>query len=246
MNDSLKLLKYFRHFVLMILLIFAILPNAISNVAEKNPGQPEPRLSGEVAKLNAETIGSRFYYDFWLPGKVFLESGAAIEDHLLMYNGFADELYYQHPQTYETIIADKKLISGFVLEGYGRYDAFKKISRGEWSGISGNGTYLRIIHEGNISLLVQQSVKRTGEVIEFTNDGIRIKVRLESAPIYHLMLSNSKSFVVKRFNRKTFFRILPNYQEEIRQAFRISKSHPKSDEERAELIKNINAKIYNK
>jgi len=77
------------------LLLMAFNQLLLAEALGKNPGQPEPRLSGEVFRVSTETIGSPFFYDHWSPGVVVLVSGEIIDDQLLMYNGYIDELIYQ-------------------------------------------------------------------------------------------------------------------------------------------------------
>jgi hypothetical protein len=237
-------IKPFRHLVLSGLLLGACLTSLFAKAPENKPGQPEPRLSGEVFRVRTETKGSPFFYDHWSPGTVILVSGAEIDDHLLMYNGFIDELIYQHPRTYEIIIADKKLVRGFILKSNGREDVFKKFSHGPWSGIFRTGTYFRVLHEGDISLLVHQKVKKAGEVAEYTDDGPLIKTKLEANPAYYIVLNDGRVFFIKRFNRRAFYKILPENREEVRQAFRNSSLRPQTDGHRAELVKNLDKLIH--
>ena len=238
--------KYFWQYILIGVLSGGYLSTLFATTPESlNAGQPPPRLSGEVFRINTQTIGSPFFYDHWSPGTVILATGAEIDGHLLMYNGFTDELIYQHPSTFEIIIADKDQVSGFVLKNNGRRDVFKNFSSINWSGFPRTGTYYRVLHEGNISLVVHQKVKKAGEVAEYTPDGPQIKTKLISDPAYYIVLNDERSFLIKKFNRRTLFGIFPENRDEVRRALRSSSIKPQTDVERAELLRNLEKLIYN-
>ena len=208
------------------------------------PGQPPPRLSGEVFRISTQTVGSPFFFDNWSPGTVVLTTGAEIDDHLLMYNGFTDELIYQHPSTFEIIIADKDQVRGFVLKNNGRRDFFRNFSGTNWSGFPRTGTYYRVLHEGNISLVVLQRVKKAGEVAEYSADGPQIRTKLIPDPSYFILLNDGRSFLIRKFNRRTLFVIFPENREEVRKALRSSSIKHQTDNERTELIRNLEELIF--
>lgn len=186
----------------------------------ENPGQPQPRLSGEVFRITTRTIGSPFYYDYWSPGVVILKSGARIEGHLLMYDGLMDELIYQHPITYETIIADRKMIREFRLINPGREDVFINIRNSRWSSFPGSGNYFRVLYDGQMSLLVRNRVKRAGELNEYTEDGPVSQTKLKPEPAYFIILPDGRSYLIHKLSRRALTRTFPQQAKMIRDIIR--------------------------
>ncbi|MBW6498219.1 MAG: hypothetical protein K0B09_07530, partial [Bacteroidales bacterium] len=149
------------------------------------------------------------------------------------------------PLTYETVIADKKLVREFRLKNPGREDVFKNLINSQWMEFSQSSDYMRVLFEGNISLLIHQRVKKVGEVAEFTSDGPKIRTKLKPDPVYYLFTHDNRSFLIRRFNNRTLNKIFPKNKEEVRQAFRSTHGRPQKDSERTELIKNLELLIFN-
>lgn len=168
-----------------------------------------------------------------------LTSGSVIDGHLLIYNGFIDELIYQHPLTYETIIADKNFISGFKLKNAEREDVFINIRNSRWAASDSPGNYFRILYEGNVSLMVYQKVKKAGDVAEYTSEGPLIHTKVEPDPAYFIFLDDGRSFLINKFNRRTFYRIFPGYKEELRKQFRQQHLRIRNEQELIEAIRII-------
>ncbi len=224
--------------------IFSLSQILFAGEPEKNPGQPEPRLSGEVFRITTKTIGSQNFYDHWSQGMVVLESGAIIDDHLLIYNGYIDELIFQHPLTYETVVADKNFIREFRLLNPGREDIFINIRNSRWYASASLGSYYRVLLEGNVSLLVYQKVKKAGEVAEYTSEGPQIHTKVEPDPAYFIFLNDGRSFFINRFNRRTFFQAFPEYKEELRKQFRQHHLRIRNEQDLIEAVKIIEKVVF--
>ena len=224
------------------LLVLAVWTPLEASEAISLHGQPQPRLAGEIFQMREETVGSPFYIDHWLPGEVVLSSGATVGDVLLMYNGFSDQLIYQHPSTYETIIVDKNTVSEFRLFPNGVYEeplVFRHIEFRHWTSRLPVRIYARMLYSGLFSLFVYQKVEKTGDVAEYSPEGPQIRAKLEPQPAYFILPPGGQAIPLKRFNRRTFYQLFPDHADQIREAFRRNHLRIRNESELVEAVKII-------
>ncbi len=231
---------------LMILATIACLPFVF---LQKVTAQTQARLSGEIYTYTLNTKDSQHYVDYWSQGEVLLTNGEVVTDQLLMYNGYLDELIWLHPATYNTIRVDKNLVASFRLFIAYPSDTveFRHITYRYWFQPSPVSAFVTPLHTGNFSLMLQHSIRKSGERAEYTQEGRSIRILLKAAPAYFIVAADGKSYPVAAFNRRTFDQIFPDNREEVRQAFRSTgRGALRDDDGKAKLAKTLDDLITKK
>lgn len=109
-----------------------------------------PQLAGEIYVHKQDYAGSQFFNDIWLKGDVFLSNGEIVEQQLLKYNMFIDELIWQEPFTNREVKVDKNLISSFTLEAASHTETIEFV---HWQ-----GAFVQRLVKGSISLYVRRKM----------------------------------------------------------------------------------------
>lgn len=211
-------------------------------------GFSAPRLSGEIIEEVRVTMGSPFLFDHWSPGNVTLRHGEQIVQQMLMYNGYTDDLYWFHPHTHQTIRVDKGLIMGFTLKD----PATARVLVFENTALTGSGQrqpeqgFTQLLYAGSIRLMIRHRVRKTGSILERTPQGRTLRDQLTYSPEYMVVDGSGIAHPVKRFNRKTMMEIFPGHTDEVRQVYRGRLFVPRSDDQRLDLIEELDKLLIKK
>jgi hypothetical protein len=140
------------------------------------------------------------YYNSWGKGDVELVDGSIVENKILRYNGYLDELVWLRDDDNKVGLVDKHLVKSFKIyhNDNTTSDFFRKIKIKRWFSFDTSIVYLHVLAEGKLSLYVSR------KIIQMTNS-------MEFVPKYEYYLYKDSNFIVFKPNR---FNLLENLNSE--------------------------------
>lgn len=182
----------------------------------------EANISGKLYTFAMSSQGSYYLHDQWLKGDVHLTTGKVVRNVYLKYNAYIDELIWLPVESYEAVQADKKLTEAFVISLPGRDEqmVFRNIPVDVAFASGTVDTFVNVLYEGSISLLVHRRVIKTRERLISADGGYYPVPVLEPDPVYYIVLPDGEVFEPGRFTRRALYGVFPGYRDEIRSAFR--------------------------
>ena len=209
-----------------LLLIIAIASHGLSfaqnNHSPNHANRFEAHLSGEVYIPPVIHSGSQWFISDWCNGSVILKTGEKVNQVLLRYNGFLDELFWLTPDNYDQIRLDKLLISSFVLNptGSGQQLHFKNMSVSGILGGSRENVFMQVLYEGDISLFVIRKIRLTGGTTSVMVGDVLVPRQIIGPDyLYYLQRMGSEPEPILP-NRRALINTFPEHRQEIRQALR--------------------------
>lgn len=180
------------------------------------------RLSGEVFNFTIHADGSMYFYEEWVHGEVTLNTGESVEVEKLRYNGFLDQLIWLNPVNFQQIQVDKQLVQSFTLKlpHFEEELFFENITFKPWFETNPINIYGHVLYDGKIKLLAHRRVAKKGEVLENVGSALVARAELEPSPVFYILMPDNQAHAVRRFNRRTLYRIFPERADQIRSAFR--------------------------
>jgi hypothetical protein len=183
-------------------------------------------LTGEAYSDPGLTHKGIYFQEAFLPGKVKFNNGDSVDNILLRYNGFEDQLIWLS-KDFGQVKLDKAPIAEFELNNSGSASHFKNIAAGE------TGVFVQICYEGKVKLYVQRKIVPHTDYIK---NGIHY-YKYKSLPQYFLMINN-RFFAVNR-SINSIYQLFPAKKEEIRRAIRGNNLKDRNEDEFIKLISQI-------
>ncbi len=207
------------------ILSFALLLFAGAAIMAGEPGPRmldfKPRISGELFISTMQADGSPYLHDNWVKGDLILKDGSMIAQQDFRYNGYLDALIWRQPKTLQSVKADKDLVEQFILYPPGSDTmVFQNITISPWYESRPLNLYAEIRYLGDISLVVHQRIRRTGETLESRGARIISRPRIELDPVYYIIMPDNEAREIRRLNRRSLSRLFPDEGVAIRSALR--------------------------
>lgn len=209
--------------IISTILLFVFSLAFAENEKEKQLFPPaQVRLSGEVFSFTIHSDGSMYFNDDWVPGEVTLTTGESVEVEKLRYNGFLDQLIWLNPANFQQIQVDKQMVQSFTMKlpYYEEELFFENITFKPWFEANPINIYGHVLYNGDIKLLAHRRVTKKGEVLENVGSALVARAELESSPVFYILMPDNQAHAVRRFNRRTLYRIFPERADKIRSEFR--------------------------
>lgn len=186
----------------------------------------EPRLSGELFSPASSPDIVTYFNKTWLSGDIWLNDGSIIRNKKIKYNGFLDELFWQEPESNQTIKLDKDNILQFHFHNFQGDTSvyFRKLK------VKGNiltdstNIFAQRMYRGDLSLFVLHTfhLDRT-ETIEMNKHYFLRDIYKEN-PVYYIKYLNNKVAEFKSFSRKSLYAFAPDKKDQIKKYFKENKS----------------------
>lgn len=236
MIKQLKLKKVSGHFARIkkyaILLIFSLLScwlNAQNTNVESGTESEKfsfQKLIGEKY-LDASLYHHGLYFrNVWLNGNIVLSSGNQVNQVMLRYNGFEDQLIWLSPK-FGQIKLDKQNIEEFQLLSSDSVFHFKRLKINSLKDSS--ASFYQVGYEGKLQVYISRIIKLQTESYKAYAKYFIYK----PYPEYYIII-NKKLFILDRPKVKAVYAVFPTCKEKIRQ--RIKDNHLKIKNE-ADFIK---------
>ncbi len=216
--------KRFDIFLLSLSFILVVCPAELPAQFDKDDItlKREPKLSGEVYSFTMQAEGSYYLNRNWSDGDVLLATGEKVKNELFKYNGFLDELVWLNAKTYQPVKVDKEMVEEFTLylPGERRPFVFQNITIDIALSAETKNIFAHSLYEGEISLVAHRRIIRTGQSLRSGEGTLYAVARLKPEPVFYIVMPDNKAFEVRRFSRRSLYRIFPDHRRELRSAFR--------------------------
>lgn len=226
-------------------LSFAI---ALSLVASPDDGSDkrvrtmdfEPRISGEVFVSTLQADGSPYLHDNWVRGDLLLRDGSLVKQQYFRYNGYLDALIWRQPGSLQSVKVAKEMVKQFVLYPHGNDSlVFQNITLRPWYESASVNLYAQVLYEGEISLVVHQRIRRTGETLESRGARIISRPRIEHDPVFYVLMPDNEARELRRQSRRALSRLFPEDRAGVRSAMRSENIRINSQEDLVRAIRVI-------
>lgn len=220
--------------------------NAQATDLLKNNIQPDPqaRLAGEIFVFSIVSHGSQYFNDEWYYGDVTLQSGEVVENQMLKYNGYLDELIWLNT-SFQNIKVDKNLVAEFSLRDPHSQEilVFRNVLLKSLS-ISGSGhIFAEQLYENDISLMAFRRILKTGERTENRTKSVISRAILKADPVYFILMPDGNANILTNLSRRSFYRAFPEHKEKIRSMFRQNQLRLRNERDLIEAVKFIEKEI---
>jgi len=191
-----------------------------------DPTASEVCLTGELFTPDFVVDGSTYFNSEWLPGDIYLSSGEVVRNKLIKYNGLLDELFWQEPKSKNTIKLDKEAILRFHFQNFNGDTAvyFKKIKVRRNNISDSSEVFGEVVNEGSLSLYILHDYKTAATELIRQNGKLLERTNYVEEPVYVFILTNNKTFVFKRLNRKKLYSISPANSEKIKEFLKTNRA----------------------
>ncbi len=200
----------------------------------------EPRISGEVFISTMQADGSPYLHDNWVRGDLFLRDGSLVREQYFRYNGYLDALIWRQPRSLQSVKVAKDMVEQFVLHPPGGDSLiFQNITLRPWYESASVNLYAQILYKGDISLVVHQRIRRTGETLESRGTRIISRPRIEHDPVFYVLMPDHEARELRRHSRRSLSRLFPDHRAEVRASLRNEGIRINSQEDLVRAIKII-------
>jgi hypothetical protein len=183
-------------------------------------------LTGELFTPDFVVDGSTYFNSEWLTGDIYLSSSEVVRNKLIKYNGLLDELFWQEPKSKSVIKLDKEAIIKFHYQNLSGDTTvyFKKIKVRRNNISDSSEVFGEVVNEGNLSLYILHDFKTAGTELIRQNGKLLERTNYAEEPVYVFRLTNNKTFVFKRLNRKKLYSIFPANSEKIKEFLKTNRT----------------------
>jgi hypothetical protein len=183
-------------------------------------------LTGELFTPDFIVDGTTYFNSEWLPGDIYLSNGGVVRNKLIKYNGLLDELFWQEPKSKNTIKLDKEAILRFHFQNFNGDTAvyFKKIKVRRNNISDSSEVFGEVVNEGSLSLYILHDYKTAATELIRQNGKLLERTNYVEEPVYVFILTNNKTFVFKRLNRKKLYSISPANSEKIKEFLKTNRA----------------------
>lgn len=175
------------------------------------------KISGKKYIYKLTNKGTQFYHSDWLPGTIIFEDGEIIEDVMIRYNSYIDELVYFNNNIKSLLTVDKYLIKEFTVRSplYG-IQRFRKM---HFENSPEKEKYFNVLYEGEITLLARFATKEKKISVYKDKYGfLRDSELIQTETFYTYTLDNGfKKFIPRR---SSFLKMYKNNKSQVRQIMR--------------------------
>jgi len=198
-----------------------------------------PRLAGEVVNYNVPSRGSQYLFQDWLPGTVYLHSGAKVSVAGLRYNGHRNTIIWRHPKTHNHIRLDDKLIKEFEIIHPQRKARFIRFTAPG----SRDPVWAECLYVDEISLLADRKISQTGSLVQ-QHEGSMVSLPvLEPRPRYYVVNAKGDTTRISRLNRRNLQNAFPGDERAVRELLRENSLRVQNETELVAAIRLINSML---
>ncbi len=232
-----------------ILLICMLLVATEARLQQPDPSRLQdfqPHLAGEVYKPDNIFSGSPFFINAWSIGQVILNSGEIADSCMLRYNGYLDELFWLTHDTYEQVMLDKNLITGFRLfdAASQQWVTFEQIEVNDPLTGAKRKIFAQLLLQDELSLYAYRYVRETGTTTSVMQAGQLVSRRV-IGPEYQFFLLNAEGESRRiQMNRRRFLHAFPEKRKELRRELRRMRNSIRSERQLISAVKLLNT-IHN-
>ncbi|MBW6498229.1 MAG: hypothetical protein K0B09_07580 [Bacteroidales bacterium] len=230
-----------------IIAMLALWGNVQATDLKNNNIQPDPqaRLAGEIFVFSIVSHGSQYFNDEWYLGDVTLRSGEVVEDQMLKYNGYLDELIWLNT-SFQNIKVDKNLVAEFNISDPHTQETFvfRNVLLNSLS-IGGSGhIFAEQLYENDISLMTFRRILKTGERTENRTKSVISRAILKPDPVYFILMPDGNANILSNLSRRSFYRAFPDHKDEIRSMFRQNQLRLRNERDLIEAVKIIEKVVF--
>ena len=169
-----------------------------------------------------------YFTDEWCPGNIWLTSGRKVNDLMLRYNGFTDDLVWMRQRVMQVTL-DKNNIKAFDILMNGRDHYFEKrmITHEKDSA----ETFCEVLHSGKVQLVAIRKTRLESESFK----GYVPYYNYAPHPVYYLFI-RGRTYFLKNCKLRTLYSTFPELEDKIRQ--RVHEQHIRRRKE-ANFIKAV-------
>ncbi len=210
----------------------------------------EQGLSGIINAPPRRPIGNQHYpSEDWIKGNVLLVNDITVENKLLRYNSYLDDLFWLSEGDYQQVQLDKKLVREFeiLLPGGQSPLKFRRIEVNAPLYIGKNEIFGELLHEGeHLSLYAYR------RAIETTRGDYRVGnklyggIMIKPSHLYLFVLRDGSTRVIRRIRRRNILDLFPENRNEIRSIIREKRIWIRSGEDLTEIARLIDAYLSGK
>jgi hypothetical protein len=187
----------------------------------------EQGLSGIISAPPGRLIGNQHYpSEDWIKGNVILENDITVENKLLRYNSYLDNLFWLSEGDYQQVQLDKKLIREFelLLPGNQSPAKFRRIKVNAPLYTGKNEIYGELLHEGEyLSLYAYRRVIETTRGDFVAGNKLYGGMKIKPSHLYLFVLPDGSTRVIKRIKRRNILDLFPESRNDIRSIIRENK-----------------------
>ncbi len=217
--------EYSKHFIAGLFSLALVLSAAAAvgtgGGAQARTMDFEPRISGEVFISTMQADGSPYLHDDWVKGDLLLLDGSLVRGQDVRYNGYLDALIWRQPRSLQSVKVAKDMVRQFVLYPPGPDSlVFQNITLRPWYESESVNLFAQILYKGEISLVVHQRIRRTGETLESRGARIISRPRIEHDPVFYVLMPDNEARELRRHSRRSLSRLFPEQRTDVRAALR--------------------------
>lgn len=198
--------------------------------------RPDYQLSGSLFTFGLIAIGSQYYNEEWQLGNVMLTSGAVINNQLLRYHGYLDELIWLPSTARQPVKLDKGLIRAFSIRVPGADEpaVFEHAANTPDLEASGLSFFAQRLFSETLVLLVQRQIVQDGRAVKRSGNKVFHLPVLKYKPVYYFLLPANEVLIMGKLSHRVFVNTFPGKRREIRDMLRSKHIRIRSE---ADLIK---------
>ena len=221
-----KPVRIFSYIIFLIISFQSLQGQRSISTGNADSTSSELCLTGELFTPDFIVDGTTYFNSEWLPGDIYLSSGEVVRNKLIKYNGLLDELFWQEPKSKNTIKLDKEAILRFHFQNFNGDPAvyFKKIKVRRNNISDSSEVFGEVVNEGNLSLYILHDYKTAATELIRQNGKLLERTNYVEEPVYVFILTNNKTFVFKRLNRKKLYSLSPANSEKIKEFLKTNRA----------------------
>lgn len=198
--------------------------------------RPGYQLSGSQFTFGLIAVGSQYFNEEWHPGKVVLTSGAEINNQLLRYHGYLDELIWLPSTARQPVKLDKGLIRSFAIHMPGTSEpiVFENSFNTPDLEASGMSFFAQRLFSGTFELLVHRQIVQDGKTVRRSGNKVFHLPVLKYRPVYYFLMPDNEVLSMGKLRHRAFVNAFPGMKSDIRDVLRSNHIRIRSE---ADLVK---------
>jgi hypothetical protein len=201
-----------------------------------NSNQLRVKLTGKKYILTFPPKGTHFYHTDFLPAKITLENGEAIDSIMVRYNSYLDELICYNPNLSSLFVIDKFIVKEFEVAGpNSKRERFRKII---FEDEENDGHYLRVLYEGETDVFAFYKTDEIKSAVYKDSNGILQNTEyLQNETFYSKVAGGG----LKKFTpgRESFYQLYGKNKKELKQVLRKFRLSRLSADELGEVFRRL-------